>query len=106
MPDVSYYGLDDMSDNQLQDFLAWYEGQKAEVFDNKRVLEQYCQADVNVLRQACQVFRREFRQIGIIDVFLVSITIASACNKALRKKFLQPNTIRLIPTGGYSGNVV
>ena len=43
-------------------------------------------------------------QIGNLDVFLESITIASACNKVLRKRFLQPDTIGLIPTGGYTCN--
>ena len=37
--------------------------------------------------------------------FQESITIASACNKILRKLFLEPDTIGFIPTGGYSGNV-
>jgi hypothetical protein len=84
-----------------------YEGQKSSsaIFDNRRVLEQYCQDDVTVLKQTCQAFRREFKEIGNIDVFLESITLASACNKVLQKLFLQPNTIGLIPTGGYSGNV-
>jgi len=43
-------------------------------------------------------------QIGNLDVFLESITIALACNKVLRKRFLQPYTIGLIPTGGYTCN--
>jgi hypothetical protein len=40
-----------------------------------------------------------------IEVFLGSITIASACNGVLRKRFLKPGTIGLIPTGGFTGNV-
>ena len=36
--------------------------------------------------------------------FLESINIASACNKVLRKRFLQPDTMGLIPTGGYTCN--
>ena len=58
-----------------------------------------------MLRQACQVSRCEFLQVGNIDLFHESVTIASACIKVLRKIFLKPNTIRLLPTGGYSGNV-
>ena len=50
------------------------------------------------------MFRREFMQTGHIDVFVESITIASAYNKVLRKRFLKPDTIGLIPTGGYSCN--
>jgi len=37
--------------------------------------------------------------VGNIEVFLESVTIASTCNKVLRKRFLQPDTIGLIPTG-------
>ena len=51
------------------------------------------------------MLRREFIQIGNIDVFLESVNIASACNKVMRKRFLKPNTIGLILSGGYTGNV-
>ena len=37
-------------------------------------------------------------------VFLEALIIASACKKVLRKKFLKPETIGLIPPGGYSAN--
>jgi len=49
------------------------------------------------------VFRREFIHIGNIEVFVESIKIASA-GYVLRKRFLQPDTIGLIPTGGYASN--
>jgi len=48
--------------------------------------------------------RREFLEIGNIEVFLEALTIASACDNVLRKKFLKPETIGLIPLGGYSAN--
>ena len=70
------------------------------MFDNKRVLEEYYQDDVTI-RQACQIFRRDFIEIGNVDDFLDAVTIASACN-SLRKRFLKPDTIGLIPTGGYT----
>jgi hypothetical protein len=44
-------------------------------------------------------------RVGNIDVLQESVTISSACDKVLRKLFLKPVTIRLIPTGGYRGNV-
>jgi hypothetical protein len=43
-------------------------------------------------------------EIGNIDVFLEAVTIASACNEVLRKKFLKPQTIGLIPTVGHSAS--
>jgi hypothetical protein len=104
IPDTRYYGADEMGEGERKDFLYWYEERKDEVFDNRHVLEEYCQDDVIVLRQACQIFRREFIEIGNIDVFLEAVTIASACNRVLRKRFLKPETVGLIPTGGYSAN--
>jgi hypothetical protein len=47
---------------------------------------------------------KDFMGIANIDVFQESVTIASACNKVLRKLFLKPDTIGLIPTGGHTGN--
>ena len=35
-----------MSASERNEFVAFYEGQKDEVFYNKRVLESYCQDDV------------------------------------------------------------
>ena len=104
IPDVEYFGADAMGESERREFVEWYNSQRDVVFDNKRVLEEYCQQDVTVLRRACQIFRRDFMEIGNVDVFLESLTIASACNKVLRKKFLKPETIGLIPTGGYSLN--
>jgi hypothetical protein len=43
-------------------------------------------------------------EIGNIEVFLEAVTIASACNKVFCKKFLKPETIGLIPAGGYTAN--
>ena len=76
-----------LSAKERAEFLAWYEGQRSVGFDNRNVLKAYCQYDVTVLRQACIVFRRAFIEIGNVDVFTESVTIASACNKVLRKRF-------------------
>jgi hypothetical protein len=103
VPDV-YYFVDAMDHSEMKDFLAWYEGQKGKTFNNRHVLESYFQDDVTVLPQACQIFRRNFVEIGNIEVFLEVITIASACNKVFRKEFLTPDALGLIPTGGYTNN--
>ena len=102
--DISYYGVNEISDAERTEFLEWYEDQKSEIFDNWRVRESYCQGDVTVLRQVCQVFRHECIRVGNIEVFLKAITIESACNKILRKQFLKLDTIGLIILGGYSDN--
>ena len=55
IPGIELYGADQMSESGRRNFMAWYDTQKDKVFDNKHVLEQYCQDDVSVLRQACQI---------------------------------------------------
>ena len=97
IPDIGYFGADEMGEESEVSCLGMTS--KKIVFDNRRVLERYCQDDVTVLRHACQIFRRDFMEIGNIDVFLEALTIASACNKVLRKKFLKPHNIGLIPRG-------
>ena len=79
IPDISYYGLGEMSASEWNEFLTWYDGQMVEIFDNRPVFDSYCVVDVSVLRETCRVLRQEFIQIGNTDVFLESV-IASACN--------------------------
>jgi hypothetical protein len=73
----SDYGVEEMSAGERTEFLAWYEEQKSLAFNNRQVLELYCQDDVTVLRQACRVFKGDFMRVGNIDVFQESVTIAS-----------------------------
>jgi len=103
-PYLSYCGVDKMSCGERKQLLSWYERQKVELFNNRRVLVSYSQNDVKVLRQAFRLFRRDFLHIGNIEVFLESLTIASACNNLLRRKFLKRDTIGLIRTGGKTCN--
>jgi hypothetical protein len=71
-PDIAYFGADQTGLAERAQFLEWYRRRREadKVFDNKRVLEAYCQVDVTVLRQSCQVFRREIMAIGNIEVFV------------------------------------
>jgi hypothetical protein len=102
LPDIEYYGVKEMGVSEHTEFLAWYEEQKFVVFNNRPMLESYGQDGVTVLRQVCQALRNEFVGIANIVVFQESVTIASACNKVLRKLFLKPDIIGLINTGGYT----
>ena len=76
--------MNEVGEGERNEFLAWYKSQKLSIYNNRQVLESYCQDDVTVLGQACRVFRREFMHVGNIEVFLESVTIASTCNKFLR----------------------
>jgi hypothetical protein len=54
MPGIEYFGVNEMAESERSEFLASYAQQKDDVFDNRQVLEQYCQDDVTVLREVCQ----------------------------------------------------
>jgi hypothetical protein len=69
IPDIALYGVDAMSVSESQEFMPWYEKQKDQVFDKRRSLEDYCQVDLTVLREACTIFRRDFIEIGNIEFF-------------------------------------
>jgi len=49
MHNISCYGVDEMIGGERNQFLAWYERQKYEPIDNRRVLLSYCQDDLTVL---------------------------------------------------------
>ena len=83
IPEVSYFVVDEMSISERREFMTCHDDQKNKVFDNKLVLQKYFQDDVRNFRQACQIFIREFMEIGNIEVFLESFTIASAFIKTI-----------------------
>ena len=60
IPDTSYYGIDEMRVVERVAFLVWYGSGRSVLFDKRNVVGTYCKDDVTLLRQACQVFRREF----------------------------------------------
>ena len=61
---------------------------------------------MTVLRLACKTFLTLFKAIGNIEVFLESVSIASACNKVFRRNYIKPDTIGIIPRGGYTDGKV
>jgi len=38
IPDIEYYGADEMAEGERRKFMAWYDEQKVKVFDNRHVL--------------------------------------------------------------------
>lgn len=100
-PGVEFYQPEYMTTDQRHTFLAWYEKQQGKVFDFQKELREYCESDVEILKQSCLKFRKLFMEIGQIDPFVEAVTIASACNMYYRKHHLPLNRIAVIPHGGY-----
>ncbi|KAK4880386.1 hypothetical protein RN001_008532 [Aquatica leii] len=103
MPPAHYYGCDEMSTSNRNDFLKWYEEQVNNnfVFDFKTEIIKYCVADVDILRKACLDFWTRFTTSNGVDPFIESCTIAGACNLVFRRNYIHANSIGLIPPNGY-----
>ncbi|KAJ8965523.1 hypothetical protein NQ317_019537, partial [Molorchus minor] len=101
LPDVEFYSPDTMKEGDRQTFLKWHEKHKDDEFDMQRDLVDYCISDVKILTAACLKFRQQLMETGGVCPFTEACTIASCCNKVFRRNFLKPNTIGIIPKGGY-----
>ena len=97
IPDVKYYGPDQMMPDVRNKFLKWYQDRLDEnfVFDFKKELKEYCRSDVDILRRSMLKFREDFIDIANIDP-LQYITIASVCMSVYRSKFMPKDTIGII----------
>jgi hypothetical protein len=42
IPDIQYFGADEMSAGERKEFMYWYAERKDKVFDCRHVLEKYC----------------------------------------------------------------
>ena len=61
----------------------------------------YCESDVEILRLADMKLRELFIRETGVDLLVQATTIAGACNLVFRRNFLKPETLALIPPGGY-----
>ena len=92
LPDKKYYGTSSMMKNVLQEFNEWYDNMPKEyVFNFQHEILEYCESDFNILHESCKIFRNHFKEINktktdekLIDPFLRSLTLPSACNLLFR----------------------
>ena len=89
-------------DKARQEFDTWYAKQENKVYDLESEMAAYCHSDVDILTSGCMTFRRSFIEASGIDPYKNDITIASACSRVYRTRFMPQETIALIPPQGYS----
>ena len=102
-PPAMYYNPDGMKPEVRRDFEQWYQEQvrKGEIFHLQAELEEYCESDVTILRQACMHFQSMCLKLADVDPFAESITFASTGNIAFRRNHMKKDTIAIIPPRGY-----
>ena len=90
-----------MTSEKRDVFYQWYNQQTGKTFNFEKEMAEYCKSDVDILMRGGLAFENSFWKATGVRPFQVSCTIASACNYVFRLKFLKPNSIGVIPPGGY-----
>ncbi|XP_057711360.1 uncharacterized protein LOC130928654 [Corythoichthys intestinalis] len=99
-PAPEFYSIDRMSEIEREKFLDWYRKECHGTFDFRKEALMYCQNDVDILAIGCRLFRDAFLKETDVDP-LNSVTIASACMKVFRTKFLQADTLAIPSPDNY-----
>ena len=100
------YGVNYMKPEAREKFMTWHQEQVENnyVFDFQKEILKYCRSDVDILAKCCLLYREMFRlatdtgndETGL-DPFDSTTTIAAYCMQVYRTKFLQKDTIALLP---------
>ena len=100
------YGANYMKPEAREKFMAWHQEQVENnyVFDFQEEILKYCRSDVDILAECCKLYREMFKlatdttndETGL-DPFDSATTIAAYCMQVYRTKFLQKDTIALLP---------
>jgi hypothetical protein len=105
-PDVDQYMIEKWSKKDRKDFIERHAVLKVEsggFFDFRKLLMDYCSADVTVLRKVVLKLRTDFRTLTKIDI-LDHVTIASACRNFYAVDQMIVNEIAIISPNGYQPN--
>ena len=106
IPCQDHYGVDFMKPEAREKFMTWHQEQVDNnyVFDFRHEILKYCRSDVDILAQCCKLYRGMFMEATDtgndetgIDPFDTATTIAGYCMQVYRTKFLQKDTIALLP---------
>ncbi len=103
IPEKKFFMPDGMKPNEKLEFELWYDNfmGSGELYNHRQELIKYCSLDVTILRKSLVKFYMFFRDAFDFNIFDCSLTIASCCNKVFRSKFMEADSIGIIPLNGY-----
>ncbi|KAK3701805.1 hypothetical protein QZH41_005164 [Actinostola sp. cb2023] len=101
-PVLELYGVESMKEEDAEKLRLWHTEQLGKTFHLQEELKHYCQQDVILLKRGVLEARRIFLDVTGFDPFVKCITLASACMWSYRYRFMPPNSIGIIPQGGYT----
>ena len=105
IPCQDHYGVNFMKPEAREAFMSWHQEQVDNnyVFDFRHEILKYCRSDVDILAKCCMLYREMLKEATAmgdetgIDPFDKATTIAGYCMQVYRTKFLEKDTIALLP---------
>ena len=106
IPRQNEYGADFMKPEAREKFMTWHQEhvENNYVFDFRHEILKYCRSDVDIMAECCKLYRGMLIEATDtrndetgIDPFDTATTIAAYCMQVYRTKFLQKDTIALLP---------
>ena len=101
------YGVNFMKPAARETFMTWHQEQVDNnyVFDFRHEILEYCRSDVDILAECCKLYREMLKEVTsmdgdaetVIDPFDTATTVAGYCMQVYRTKFLEKDTIALLP---------
>lgn len=101
MPELKWFGYDNMKKGEQQELKAWYDTVSGMEFNLQKDMEKYCINDVEILMIAVEKFRQEFENITGQDPISSKFTLPSLCMQVFRSKILKDHTIGITPIKPY-----
>ena len=87
IPQQDFFETKSLSDLQKEEFQIWYQSKQHEVYDLKKELIEYCEADVLLLAQAIQEFIHLFFSLFKINPFQKNVFTLSGLTFFLYRQF-------------------
>ena len=105
IPDLRYYEPQHMSAEKKKECEEWHADKvrEGESWNFKKEMLEYCESDVELLRQGCLRFAEDTKKDAGFNPLTQCITIASTCHYFWRNHQMQPKTIAVEPITGWRG---
>ena len=102
LPAKDYYMAESMSPKGRKEFETWHKQQRERQVEFNFAVElvEYCKSDVRLLKEGCMTFMNKWLESSTFNPF-ECVTIASVCNRDLRKNHLIPKSIASEPVHGW-----
>ena len=99
-PPPEAYGVEQMTKEGKREFDIWYATVHQGTFNFEKEAISYCQNDVDILLEACCIFRKGYTDKTGVGAFSCVI-IASACMKVFCTNFVPLNTLAVSSPDNY-----